>query len=165
MKKKTILFLVILSVLLLVTGCDKKESSGGGLFSSTKTLNCHKEEMDEDGYKTTDSIVVTYNSKKVLKVKNTNIMETDPAYIDFSLAIGNGLAKALNQVKGIKMVYEKIENNKIKFVLEVDYEKIDLEEIKKALGDLYSEDDNLYTAKDFTIDDFRGKNLQGYTCE
>ena len=92
-------------------------------------------------------------------------METDPAYIDFSLAIGNGLAKALNQVKGIKMVYEKIENNKIKFVLEVDYEKIDLEEIKNALGDLYSEEDNLYASKDFTIDDFRGKNLQGYTCE
>ena len=165
MKKKAILFLVILSALLLVTGCDKKESSGGGLFSGNKTLTCHKEETDEEGFKTTDSIVVTYNSKKVLKVKNTNIMETDPSFIDFSLAIGNGLAKALNQVKGIKMVYEKIENNKIKFVLEVDYEKIDLEEIKKALGDLYSEDDNLYTAKDFTIDDFRGKNLQGYTCE
>ena len=108
MKKKTILFLVILSVLLLVTGCDKKESSGGGLFSSTKTLNCHKEEIDEEGYKTTDSIVVTYNSKKVLKVKNTNIMETDPAYIDFSLAIGNGLAKALNQVKGIKWYMKKL---------------------------------------------------------
>ncbi len=165
MKKKIILFLVVLSALLLVTGCDKKELSGGGLFSSNKTLTCHKEETDEDGYKTTDSIVVTYNNKKVLKVKNTNIMETDPAYIDFSLAIGNGLAKALNQVKGIKMVYEKVENNKIRFVLEIDYEKIDLEEIKNALGDLYSDGDNLYTAKDFTIDDFRSQNLQGYTCE
>ena len=69
MKKKLLFGLFVVLLCFVLVGCGKSEnggSSGGGLLNPNKTMTCTKEEVDEDGYKTTETVDVTYNSKKVL---------------------------------------------------------------------------------------------------
>ena len=164
MKNKLLVIALLLS-LLLVTGCGSKSSGGGGLFNSNKTMTCTKESTDDEGYKVTDTMKVTYNSSKVLKVETTNISETDPTYIDLALSFGQLFAASFNEIDGIDVSYTKEGDNKLKVTTAVEYGKINLEQIKNVLGDLYSEEDSLYGKKDYTIDDFKAENLEGYTCE
>lgn len=159
--KKNYLFGFLVSFLLafVLTGC--------GIYSKEKILTCTKEETDDDGYKIVDTMEVTYNKSRVLKLKATNITETDPDYIDFSFEFGQAFAEKFNQIKGIKMEYQKIDNNKLQLVMDVNYNELELEQMKELFGDAYDENSekNLYRSKDFTIDEFKEENLEGYTCK
>ena len=65
--KKILLGISLLLGVILLTGCGSDvtgSNNSGGLFSSTKTVTCTHEEVDEDGYKTTEEMVVTYDSSK-----------------------------------------------------------------------------------------------------
>ena len=164
MKKKLLIITMVLS-LFLITGCGSKSSSGGGILNSKKTMTCTKETVDEDGYKTTETMEVTYNSSKVLKVKSTNISETDPSFIEMQLNFGNAFAEKFSEINGIEVNYSRVDDNKLKLTMEVEYGKINPEQIKSVLGDLYSEEDSFYDKSDYTIEDFKAENLDGYTCE
>lgn len=165
--EKKYLFVVFIMAFIL-TGCRTKSETevGGGLFSSTKTMDCTKVETDEDNYKTTDTTIITYNNSKVLKIKTTVVSEIDPSYSEFSLNIGKAFAETFNKIDGMKMEYEKVDDNKIQSVMEVDFDKIDPDKIKEVLGDLYDEDSgNIYSTKNITIDEFKKQSLEGYTCK
>lgn len=164
MKKKLLIMTIVLS-LFLVTGCGSKSSNGGGILNSKKTMTCTKETVDEDGYKTTETMKVTYNSSKVLKVKSTNISETDPSFLEFQLNFGSAFVEKFSEIDGIEASYSKVDDNKIKLTMEVEYGKINPEQIKSVLGDLYSEEDSFYDKSDYTIEDFKAENLDGYTCD
>lgn len=153
MKKVLILFIGLFMVI-ITSGCD----------SNTKSMKCTKESVDGEGYKTTENVNVTYNSKKVLKVEQINIAETDPTYIDLALGFSNVFLQTLNDINGITITMNKIENNKIETKTKIDYEKLDIEKIKNNLSDLTTNDENLYSSVNYTIDEFKEKNLNGYTC-
>lgn len=163
MKKKLLIIAMLFSVL-LITGCGTT-NTGTGVLNSKKTMVCTKETVDEDGYKTTETMEVTYNSSKVLKVKSTSISETDPSFVELQLSFGNAFAEKFSEIDGLDASYSKVDNNKIKMIIEVDYGKIKPEQIKKALGDLYSEEDSFYNKTNYTIEDFKSENLDGYTCK
>lgn len=163
MKKRLMLFFGVFIIGLLVTGCGNKE---GGIFggnSGTKT--CTKTSVDEDGYNTTDTMIITYKNDKVTIVEDTNISEMDPKYIDFTFSFGTSFAEKLNEVDGFNVEYSKEENNKIKLYMKVDFNKINENNIKDKLGELYSEDDPFYVKKDITVDDFIAENLYDYKCK
>ena len=164
MKKKLLIMTMLLS-LFMVTGCGSNSNSNNEIINSKQTMTCTKEMIDEDGYKTIETFNITYNSTKVLKVKSTSLSETDPSFIEFQLKFGNAFAEKFSEIDGIEVSYNKVDDNKIKLTMEVEYEKINPEQIKNILGDLYSEEDSFYDKNDYTIDDFKSENLDGYTCE
>lgn len=168
MKKFLLGISLLLGVTILLTGCGNsvKENNAGGIFSSTKTVTCTHEEVDEDGYKTTDEMVVTYDSSKILSVKSTSIIETDPTLVEFTLSFGQLLADAMNVVDGVSVFYEKHGENSIKATTTVDYEKLDYSKLKSQLGDMYdSDDDALYNVKGLSFEEFKKSSLSGYSCK
>ena len=46
----------------------------------------------------------------------------------------------------------------------VDYDKIDVEQAKEKLGDMFDSEDFL-AEKDITVEQFKEKNLDGYECK
>ena len=170
MNKKVLLSLLILfSCSFLLTGCgsnsDSNSTKSNGVLNLKKTMTCTKEEVDDDGLKTTDTMKITYNSKKVLKIKSTSISESEPEYIDMQLNFGNAFAEKFSELDGIDVKYEKTDNNEIKLTMNVDYNKINPEQIKEKLGDSYDETSgNIYSSTNYTIDKFKEENLDGYTC-
>ena len=167
MKRNILFIFLMIASLGLMTGCDKDNAntSNGGILSTKKTLVCSKENTDEEGYKTLENMEVVYKGTKVLSVKSTSTSETDPSIINFTLNIGKAMADKFSEIDGIYMNYEKVENNKIKITTEVDYKKIDINQMKEKLGSLFSEEDSLYSKNDITIDEFKANNLEGYTCK
>lgn len=161
--RKSIVSFVLLCLCVILTGCD---NSGNVLNSKSGTFTCTKSEVDEDGYSTESTIVATYKNDKISKVEETNISEMDPDYIEFTLAFGEAFAEALNSVDGLDIEYTKVNDNKIKYVLNADYSKINIDSIKDALGDLYEEDNTLYGNLDITKEDFKNTQVSdGYACK
>ena len=167
--KKILLGISLLLGVILLTGCGSDvtgSNNSGGLFSSTKAVTCTHEEVDEDGYKTTEEMVVTYDSSKVLSAKSTSIIETDPTLVDFTLSFGELLADAINAVEGVSVSYEKHSDSSIKATTTVDYEKLDYSKLKSQLGDMYdSDDDALYNVKGLSFEEFKKRSLSGYSCK
>ena len=162
---KKVLIITIVFLVLVVTGCDTKSNIGSKILNSKKNMTCTKEITDEDGYTSTETIEITYNDSKVLKAKSTEITETDPNYIEIQLGFGKAFAEAFNEIDGIEVNYSKVDDNKIKLTMEIEYEKIKPEQIKDVLGDLYSEEDSFYKKSDYTIEEFKTENLNDYICE
>lgn len=166
MNKKVLLsILVLFSCSFLLTGCGSNSNKNNNILSKKKTMTCTKEELDEDGLKTTDTMEITYNSKKVLKIKNINISESDPEYIDIQLNIGNAFAEKLSELDGIDAKYEKTDNNEIKLTMNIDYNKINPEQIKETLDNSDDETNSIYSFTNYTIDEFKKELLDGYTCD
>lgn len=159
--------LIILISLILLSGCGDKNNSktSDDNINKTKTLTCTKTETDEDGYNTTDTMEITYENNKILKVKETNESEMDPDMIDLTYGFGTLFASAFNTIDGLQAKYTKENDNIIKFTIEVDYTKFDVNKLKEALGSMYDEEANtIYSTNDITLEEFKTKNLDGYTC-
>lgn len=163
MKKK--LILVAFIGLFLLAGCSTNETKTNQGNSSSGTLSCTKIEYDEDGYKTTDTMIVKYKKNIVTNVSETNVSETDKDIIDISLSFGNLFAEALNEIDGMSVKYTKLSDNELQFTIDVDYSKIDLEKVKETFGDAYDESQATMYTKNVTLDTFKADVLSDYTCE
>ena len=153
MKKFLGIFIGLLMIV-LVSGCSIGE----------KTMKCTKETIDSENYKTVDTLEITYNSKKVLKVKDTTVTDTGVEYADFSLGIMTLFKSAFDGVDGINVEIEKVGEDKIKSEIEVRYDEVNVENMKAKLGSIVDED-SFYTSVNSTIDEFKEAHLEGYTCE
>ena len=165
--KKNIFLIVTILLLVVATGCSK-ESSGGGILSGNKTMTCTKEETDEDGYKTSAKMDITYNTKKVVKVKQTTTTEMNSSIIDFAISAGTEIAKAFDKVDGISVKYTQENNNTIKYVMEIEFDKLKEEQLQQLINELYggeTDAENLFDKKDITIEEFKKDNLEDYTCK
>lgn len=148
--------LVVMGVLCLfaVTGCGNNSGS----------LSCEKVTTDEEGYKTTDTINVTYENNKVTKVENINLSEMDPAAVDMTISFANLFTSALNEVNGMNVEYSKENDSTVKYIMTVDYKELDIDALKEAFGEDFDEE-SFYSSKNITIDEFKEKNLTDYTCK
>ena len=167
MKKKFLLGISLTLVFaFLLTGCGSEGKKSNRVDSMTKSVVCTNEKVDDSGYKTKDEIVLVYDSSKVLNAKATTIIETEPDLVDFTVAFGQEIANSINVVDGVNVSYEKYSDNSIKSVTTIDYEKVDVSKIKSQLGELYdSDDDALYNGRGMTLEEFKSKNLVGYSCK
>ena len=150
---KKLLSILVIFTIVLVTGC-----------SNTKTLTCTKELTDEDGYKTTTEMTITYNKEKVLTVDEKTASETDPEYVDFTYGFMNLFTAVFTNVDGIEVNVSK-ENNIIKTSMNIDYEKLDVHKIEENLSSMDIGHDDIYSTNDITFEEFKAKNLKGYTCK
>ena len=164
--KKIKSIILILLIMLVVCGCgsnkDTTSNSNVSKDSKSGSIICTKEETDEDGYITKDTIEATYKNKIVKYIKNTTLTEMDAEWIDFSLTLSESFAEVLNSIDGITVTYSKEGDSTLKTVVEVDYEKIDIEALKENLGSLLDED-GYYDDTNMTIDEFKEQHSD-YTC-
>lgn len=173
MKKLGLLCLVTL-LLLSITGCGNNTNQRGKNDNTGKMI-CSKTETDEDGYTTDNTITATYKNDKLLTIKQEQLQKMDAEYIDFVYGIGSLIMKSFENIGGMMVTYEKVGDNSIKTVFEVNYEKLDynaLEEISKKLNaseDSSDESSQLITniKKDLTLDEFKEmyNSTNGYTCK
>lgn len=162
MKKK--LILVAFISLFLLVGCGTNSSDSSKVLN-TGTLKCTKTEYDEEGYKTTDTMIVKYKKNIVTSVSETNISEMDASIIDISLSFGNLFAKALNEIEGINVEYTKLNEKQLQFTIDVDYSKVELEKVKEVFGDTYDNSQASMYTKNISLDTFKADILNDYTCE
>lgn len=157
MIKKIVFSLGILLTVINLSGCST---------SSEKTMTCTKSETDEDGYKTEDTIKINYNKDNyVTKVSSTSTLETDESYVDMTIGFLKEFETKFNEIGGINYSISKEGNNKIKLVLGIDYEKLDVDKLKEAAGD--GLDLSLVDSNDthVTIEEFKKNELEGYICK
>ena len=170
MKKLGIIFTAFL--LLLVTGCsfgnkannndNNSNNSGNTNTNGVKTMTCTKEEVDEYNDKTTETMVITYNSNKVLTVKQTALSEMDPEDLAFSYGFASIFVSAFNNIDGMEVSISKIGDNKMETVMNIDYDQLNLEQLEELN---MSDEESLYGSNSYTIDSFRTNFLEGYSCK
>lgn len=155
MKRNLFVTIILFFAIITLAGCG----------SSTKTMTCTKESND-NGYKAKDTMVITYNSEKVLKVETENLEEVEPDLLDYQLQLSNLFVQELSELDGIEIRYEKVSDNQVKMVSTIEYDKINPDQMKEKLGSLFGEDNtSLYKSKDISIEDFKEKYLDGFTCK
>lgn len=133
------------------------------LVPQKKTIVCTNNTVDADGYKRNSKYEILYNSEKILKIKQTEIVELDPSTLNLALTYGNAFAKEANQFNGVSCQYSKEKDNQLKLIMEVDYQKLDQKQLKKA--DESSTKTTFDFSKEYTINQFQKEILKGYTCK
>lgn len=128
-----------------------------------KKLTCSKEAIDESGFKTTESVEVLYKKDKILKASSVSIVETEEIFTDLAINMGQSLATKFNKIDGFNVTYEKLDANKYQSIYEIDYNKLNYEQVADIFGE-ENVDLNAYR-KDITIDEYKKEQLDGYTCK
>lgn len=159
--KKIISLFMALGLIVSLSGCGKKETKEDK--DTTKTLTCTKT-TEEDGMKSDNKVVVTYNDEKILTVEETETSVMDKSLLDMSYNFGTKMAEGFNKVDGMEMTYEKVNDTTLKSVIKMDYTKLKAENMKEALGDGFDEEDFNKSIK-MNIDEFKKEELEGYTCK
>lgn len=154
--KKYVISIVILLACMISLGCGKKEEM--------KQLECFKTEKDEKGYKTNTSMLISSKNGKVVKIDTNATSEVDPDTIDLSLSFGNSFATTLNEINGIEVSYEKVNEKELTYHMIIDFENLDLESLKSKMGESL-EEDSFYFNKDISLEEFQKENLSGFTCK
>lgn len=164
--KKFSKLIIVCSFMFFLIGCTPTENKQNEPNKTTsETVICTNETVSEDDLKTTEIVEVTAINDKVTKVIDTNIIEVDPTYLDFTYQIANASLENYNAIKGIKTTYSKEGNNKLKLVIEIDYSKLDADKIKETLNTEDRENSIYYSSKDtITLDEFKEKHLKDYNC-
>ncbi len=158
MKKHLLLFLILI---LSLTSCNNKTEQKN---TQEEILTCSKTETDEDGYNITDTMVVTAKNGKVVKATETTISEINKNMVDIVLSFGEEFTKEFNEIEGIEATYSKESDSSIKYIITVDYTKLDIKKLKDNLKNVFNEK-SFYSSKDKTIEEFKKENLSDYTCK
>lgn len=158
MKKKMLLSLMTIFAVVGLTGCST---------SSNKVMTCTKTETDEDGYKTEETIKVSYGKDKyVTNIDATAIIEADESYTDMMIGFMQAFGEEFNKIGGINYSISKEGNNKVKQVISVDYKNLDVDKLKEIAGE--DGDSTIIVNPNethVTIDEFKKNELEGYTCK
>ncbi len=169
-KNVLIVFIAFFVCLIFITGCDgaksnqSNQSNNDSNQSKTGILNCSKVETDEDGYKTTDDVEVTYENNIINKIKTTTITEMDKDLVDSYLEFNIPFTQAFNEIDGYTMNYTKEDDNAVKLVMELDYKLLNIEQVKEVYGEDFDEN-AFYAVKNYPLDEYIKEDLDGYTCK
>lgn len=166
MKKFFMCFLIV-GVVFFSTACGKDDAGDGKKDSKYETLTCTKSETDESGMKTETTAVVKYNSsdKKVTTLDQTVTTEVNASIADLTVSLSKAVADEFSKIDGISMTITKENDTTIKSVTKIDYTKINVENMKETLGDMFDEDNDMFSSADVTIDSLKSTALEGYTCK
>ena len=147
------MILSFLVLALLTTGCEGNQ----------KTLTCTKETV-EDNLKTSEEIKVSYQKENIIKISQTTIEEMDPDLIETTISFGENFTSTFKDIDGFDVNYTKESNNSVKYQMTIDYQKLDINQLKEKFGDDWDEEEFL-KAKEMNIEDFKKEQLEGYTCK
>lgn len=157
------LLIALLAATFFLTGCEKKENSPKTKTNSG-TLSCNKIDTDDDGKKIDDTMNITYKNNKVTKVENINISEMDKDMLEMSYSFGVIFANLFNEIEGMDVKYTKESDTNLKYVMTVDYTKLNIDSLKESLGENF-DDDSFYSSTNISLDEFKENNLKDYSCK
>lgn len=164
---KKIVVLVAIFSLFFACGCEKQENTNNNSSNEEKekiaTIVCTKE-SEEDGVKQTDTFEITSKDNIVKKVTNSTVSQVEEDFLDLAISMSQKIIESFNEVDGMDASISKAGNDSYKISLTVDYDKIDVEQAKEKLGDMFDSEDFL-AEKDITVEQFKEKNLDGYECK
>ncbi len=164
---KKIVVLVAIFSLFFACGCEKQENTNNNSSNEEKekiaTIVCTKE-SEEDGVKQTDTFEITSKDNIVKKVTNSTVSQVEEGFLDLAVSMSQKIIESFNEVDGMDASISKAGNDSYKISLTVDYDKIDVEQAKEKLGDMFDSEDFL-AEKDITVEQFKEKNLDGYECK
>lgn len=162
--KKILSLLIAFSFIFSLAGCNKSDNADTKKETeSNKTMICTKTET-EDGMKTESTATITYKDNKILVVEQTEVTEMDKEMVDMSYNFGKEMAKEFSKVDGMEFTYEKVNDTTLKSTMKTDYTKLNVENLKEALGSSFDEED-FNKSKNMTLDEFQKEELEGYTCK
>ena len=125
---------------------------------------CKRSEKNDDGYLKESTVEVTLKSNKVTKIQLINVEEMDSSDVELSLTARESVADEFNDIEGIHLQYSKVNDNKIKADMIIDYEKINFTQAKDKLSYDESDGDTFYS-REYTYDEMKNSLLDGYTCD
>lgn len=166
MKKSLLSILCLLVTIGMMTGCDSNERKNEEKSDSfSGKLTCTRSETDEDGYETSYEMIVNYKNDKVTTVEETSIAKMDKDVVDASYTFTSLFAEVLNKIDGMKVTYSKEGEDALKSIVKVDYSKINVNQIKEALGESFDNTNAFYKNEATSLEDFKKQNLTDYTCK
>lgn len=139
--------LLVLVALLLTTGCGNK------------VMTCTMKETDDDGYTTESTRKITSKNDEVIKIEETTVAEADKETIDSILSFSEEALKAFNEIDGMEVKFEKVNDTKYKQTMKIDYDKINLDDLSGLFGESSE-------TKKQTLDELINEaKEEGYTCK
>ena len=153
----------------ILCACGNKTEGGNNGGSNNplglNTMVCTKTEVDE-GYTTEETIEFKYTKNEMKTIVSNVVSETEPDYIDLAISSASLITEELNKLSGISYEITKGNNNTINYVVSIDYDKVNIEEMKKAFGE-YTENNDVYTDfdKNTSITSVKEEMIDdGYKC-
>ena len=150
MKKTAIILFLLITCCL--TGCGNE-----------KTLTCTRE-ITEENLTTKNEVKLFYKNDKIFKISQQTITEMDEELINQSMDFNQEFLDMLKDIKGLEASYSKEGKKALKSTLIIDYTKLDVNQLKDKFGEEFDESE-FTKAKDRNIEDYKSKELEGYTCK
>lgn len=150
-------FLFLITILLIITGCNKKEEKKIEIIPATGELLCvYKESRINENTMYTSEYTYSYDKNGILiDVRNREKIEFQKEDKELKKTYSKALDEAKDDYKNIKGITTSVEKEDNKYVLTINIDKEQLS--KDKYEDYLVNYDRVNTYKIFT-------NM-GYTCE
>lgn len=162
--KKIIILIIAASFVLILTACGTaKTTKDTGI---TKTIDCTLNETGEDGLTVDYSIDYSFKGDTISKIESSSIIEVDPKMLEATLEGSEEIIKNMALYDGFTYDLTKEDDSHIKGEIEIDYSKINVEDLKKEYGDDYVKKDMYLNYAGMSFDTIKDSMVKaGYTCK
>ena len=138
--------------------------------TGTKLLKCSKNSIDENNFKSNETLTITYNNNKLETYESETISETDSDSINFVVEFSNALAKIFSELDGMKMEVTKFSDSSYKTYIKIVYNELNMEQLSKLAADNESAKDitesNMFKKTRVKMDEYKKELEQdGYSCK
>lgn len=160
---------ILLIILLLVTGCNKKEEKEKvsiPTYDADIICTSYNNEIIEDEEMSSKNIIyITLNDDNVVKVINQAINDSS-MYNDSDLSLLSSIMDIYKDIDGIDAKFNKYDDSLVTEVT-YEYDKIDLKLVKKELSNILDDNNILLNINKLPIkyETFKKYELEGFKCE
>lgn len=169
MKKKILVLIVfILIIILLINIFNNKKNEGNKIPTFNSDIVCTKDinEIDDEGdeIKSKSIIYIDQNDEYIGKLTYVSIVESDFPTSYKSLV--DSVMDMYNNIDGIN-AYSVIEDKKIASVVEYTFRNLDLNKLKREMGDILESNSVFMNIDELPIkyDYYKDNYLKGYECK
>lgn len=164
--KKIYLLLMIVTFAFILSGCSNNNSTEDTDTGKIKTLTCTINSTDENDYNTDYSITYTFKNGIIKNLESTAVMETDPDQIDYIISSTKTVVDQIGSYDGFTYQITKEDNSHIRCQVQIDYTKINAEDLTEQYGEDYVTSDSYLKYSLMTMEAIEeGMTGDGYTCK
>lgn len=162
MKKNILIITLIVMTIGILTGCGKEEENKV-LNKNEKEITCNMIKTNDDGFEEKSTMLIKTKNDKVIEVEEITLEKMEEETLEMSYGFASMFAISLNEINGYTVSFEKVGNDTLKSYYKVEYDKIDIDEVKETLED--GNDNSILKDINITYSEFKEKNLKEYECK